>query len=113
MEGVMSGRSQLLEQLFEALLMDEGGPMATAHVMAETSGFTFDGEEEITGHMDELYAVGIVSQGIVAVNMSREDRDAALIKDRVNEHMIAFYMPREAIERLVKDLGELIQREEP
>ena len=101
-------RSPDLEGQFEDLLMSHGGPMAIAHVLAEAAGFTYDNgpDEDIpTGHMDEVYALGFVTKGLVALKTDDEG-EQGLLKDREGDYLVVTYLTPEAVESLVKDLSE-------
>ena len=106
-------RSHELEQLFGTLMAAEGGPVISAHVLAETSGFSLDAEGQPHGHNDLVYALGLVAGGICAVKLNEDDDGShELLKDMEGEYLVVAYIAAEDINNLILDLSELVSDSE-
>lgn len=92
-------------------MSQEGGPVISAHVLAETSGFSLDADGQPQGHNDLVYALGIVTGGICSVKLG-DDSTHELLKDMEGEYLTVAYVAAEDINNLILDLSELVSDSE-
>ena len=90
--------------------MAEGGPLTTAHVMAETSGFAVGGDGMPTGHVDSVFAIGLMAGGMCVTQLDPNNEELTTFRDREtqDDFFHVFMFDRGDFESFVRDASELL-----
>lgn len=103
---------QFITKVFEKVLQDKGAPLMQAHVTAAATGFSLDENEELVGHADQMYVLGLVANGYTIVDLSKiGDGDIPIATQLGEPTLMAGFLTREGLEALVASLSDLLTDE--
>lgn len=110
--------NDMLEKLFERVVKEIGGPLVDAHIVAEAGGFTIESDGMLTGHNDDMIALGFVQSGLIGVRPDIEEHDGeeprgewVIFKDQEHAWLTTVLLEKDAVRMLIRDLQSILNED--